>query len=478
MTKHTCDNCKKSFAQKGHLGDHLKRKNPCKKDITLEELVEKKVQEVIFNHLKIEPIKLDIPVSSNPTSSTMDYSKMTNKELAAVCKEKGIKGYSGKNKADIIALLCPPIKPDDAVQLIPRTTITPHNAIVQTSIVDIMPSTDVTNMKYIDLFCGIGGFHQALTNVIPTSKCVMASDIDENARFTYQTNNALAPVGDIKKIDIATIPAFNLICGGFPCQAFSIAQWKDNKAFDDPRGTLFFEILRIVDAHKPKCLLLENVANLIKINKGAVLETLLNSLKTRGYKVSYALLSPHQFGIPQNRERVYIVATASEKAFDFKDLLNKASTCKLVDILDTDVPEDHYIDPAKYVILNTTQVKTQAKSGLRFCGYLKGALRKVGAKEDTEHLSRVHKQLMRIYSTNGTHPTLAASETSGRYHIYEESTKRVRRLTLNECYKLMAYPSSFVKHTNKGVAYKHIGNSVCVRVIEEIVKEMLKQEVI
>jgi DNA (cytosine-5)-methyltransferase 1 len=84
---------------------------------------------------------------------------------------------------------------------------------------------------------------------------------------------------------------------------------------------------------------------------------------------------------------------------------------------------------------------------------------------------------MRIYSSDGTHPTLAASETSGRYHIYEESTKRVRRLTLNECYKLMAYPSTFIKNTNKGVAYKQIGNSVCVRVIEEIIKEMVKQEV-
>jgi DNA-cytosine methyltransferase len=476
MTKHTCDNCKKSFAQKGHLKDHLKRKIPCKQDITLEELVEKKVQEVI-SHLKIESNTIDTPVATKPTSSQMNYSKMTIKELTALCKEKGIKGYSGKNKADIIELLSP-IKPDDTIQHIPPATITPDNAIVHTNIVDVMPSTDITSMKYIDLFCGIGGFHQALTTVIPTSKCVMASDIDKYARFTYEANHKLAPVGDIKKIEIAKIPTFNLICGGFPCQAFSIAQWKDKKAFDDPRGTLFFEILKIVDVHKPKCLLLENVANLIKIQKGDVLQTLLKSLTTRGYKVSHQLLSPHQFGIPQNRERVYIVATASEKTFDFKGLSEKTSICKLADILDTDVPADHYIDPSKYVILNNTQIKTQAKSGLRFCGYLKGALRKVGTKEDTEHLSRAHKQLMRIYSTDGTHPTLAASETSGRYHIYEEATKRVRRLTLNECYKLMAYPQSFVKHTNKGVAYKHIGNSVCVRVIEEIVKEMLKQEVL
>jgi DNA (cytosine-5)-methyltransferase 1 len=338
---------------------------------------------------------------------------------------------------------------------------------------------DSTHIKYIDLFCGIGGFHQALTNIMPTASCVFASDIDKNAQKTYEINYKMTPEGDIKTCDITTIPTFNLLCGGFPCQAFSIAQWKEKKAFDDPRGTLFFEILKIIDVHKPKCILLENVAHLTKINDGSVLQTILHSLKTRGYKVSFQVLSPHQFGIPQNRERVYIVATYCENEFSFKNLTEKKSGCKLSDILDTDIPEDHYIDPSKYVILEPIQIKQQPKSRLKFCGYLKGELRKVGAKENTEHLSRVHKQLMRIYSSDGTHPTLAASETSGRYHIYEETTKRVRRLTLNECYKLMAYDNAtFIKNTNKGIAYKQIGNSVCVRVIEEIVKEMLKQEVI
>jgi DNA (cytosine-5)-methyltransferase 1 len=331
--------------------------------------------------------------------------------------------------------------------------------------------------RFIDLFCGIGGFHNALTTVIPNSSCVLASDIDKNAQTTYETNYKLKPMGDIKEIDIDKIPKFDLICGGFPCQAFSIAQWKDKKAFDDPRGTLFFEIIKVIDIHKPRCILLENVAHLININKGVVLQTILNSLKTRGYRVSYKLLSPHQFGIPQNRERVYIIATLSEKEFDFSPLAARSSTCKLADILDTDVPEDHYIDSSKYVILENAHIKKQTKSGLKFCGYIKGNLRKVGAKENTEHLSRVHRQVMRIYSSDGTHPTLAASETAGRYHIYEEGTKRVRRLTLNECYKLMAYPPGFVKHPNRGIAYKQIGNSVCVRVLEEIIKEMKLQEV-
>ena len=463
--KYTCETCQKTFTQKGHLDDHNNRKRPCKKDNTIEVLVEKKVKEAL-SKTNGGAVKID-STTPNMQSSIMDYSKKTREELIAICKEKSIKGYSGKKKEDIIQLI---------TNTLP-TEITPQNAIVNTSIVDIIPTTDITKIKYIDLFCGIGGFHQAMTNIIPTSQCVLASDIDENARKTYEANHTLKPVGDIKNIVINTIPAFNLICGGFPCQAFSIAQWKDKKAFDDPRGTLFFEILKVIDVHKPKCILLENVAHLTKINGGVVIETLLNSLKTRGYKVSYQLLSPHQFGIPQNRERVYILATASEKVFDFKVLSERSSTCKLSDILDTNVSEEYYIDPSKYVILETNQIKKQSKSGLKFCGYLKGELRKVGAKENTEHLSRVHKQLMRIYSSDGTHPTLAASETSGRYHIYEESTKRVRRLTLNECYKLMAYPTTFVKNTNKGVAYKQIGNSVCVRVIEEIIKEMVKQEV-
>jgi DNA (cytosine-5)-methyltransferase 1 len=419
MGKYSCEKCGKPFKQKSHYTAHIEKKNPC-----------------------VYPNILDER------------------------KEKVLEVNQNKMKEHI-----------DIESLIP-VEITPDNENVQNSIVNIIPKTEILDIKYIDLFCGIGGFHQALKNIIPTSSCVLASDIDENARNTYEINYKLKPLGDIKKININTIPKFNLICGGFPCQAFSIAQWKDKKAFDDPRGTLFFEIIKVIDIHKPKCILLENVANLTIINKGTVLHTLLNSLKTRGYKVSYQLLSPYQFGIPQNRERVYIVATASEKEFSFKELEKRKSTCKLADIFDNNISEDYYIDTSKYVILENSLIKKQPKSGLKFCGYLKGELRKVGAKENTEHLSRVHKQLMRIYSSDGTHPTLAASETSGRYHIYEESTKRVRRLTLNECYKLMAYPSSFIKNTNKGIAYKQIGNSVCVRVIEEIIKEMVKQEVL
>jgi DNA (cytosine-5)-methyltransferase 1 len=326
-------------------------------------------------------------------------------------------------------------------------------------------------IKYIDLFCGIGGFHQAISRVFPDATCVLASDIDPAARSVYAANYGITPVGDICTHDVASIPPFDLLCGGFPCQAFSAAGKKNG--FDDPRGTLFFDILRIVDHHTPSTLILENVANLCIIDEGRIFQTILHELTSRGYKVSHAVLTPHQFGIPQSRDRVYIVASKTQ-TFDFAPLVAASSDCTLRSILEPATGE--YMSPDKYVLLDPAHVKTQSKSGIRFCGYMKGELRKTGARPNTEHLSRSHKQTCRIHSVEGTQPTLAASETSGRYHIYDGTG--VRKLTLNECYRLMDFPSTFQKHPTKGTAYKQIGNSVCVKVVEAIVTQMRFQGVV
>jgi DNA (cytosine-5)-methyltransferase 1 len=326
-------------------------------------------------------------------------------------------------------------------------------------------------LKFIDLFSGIGGFHQALRRVVPSAECVHASDIDSAAQAAYQANYEVHPAGDIRTLDEDSLPPFSLLCGGFPCQAFSAAGKK--QAFADPRGTLFFEILRLVDLRTPDTLLLENVANLLTIEKGAVFARMQTELTSRGYHVSYAILSPHHFGVPQSRERVYIVASKTVE-FSFDELRSHTTSCSLRSILDPTA--SGYLDPSTYVLLPESQVKTQRKSGLRFCGYLKGTIRKTGVRENTEHLSRTHKQTMRIHSADGTQPTLAASETSGRYHIYDGVG--VRRLTLAECYRLMDFPSDFKLHSVKGTAYKQIGNSVCVRVVEAVLREMVRQKVL
>lgn len=388
MPEHRCDVCMHTFKQKGHLETHRQRKNPCVRNTTLEELIERKVAEAVAKTNTARPGQL----------TSMD-------------------------------------------------------------------------LQFIDLFCGIGGFHQAVQRVVPSAVCVLASDIDPLVQATYESNYGIRPAGDIKQIDIPAIKPFSLLCGGFPCQAFSAAGKKDG--FADPRGTLFFDILRVIDHHKPNAVLLENVANLTIINGGEIMKRIVQELEERDYKVAYGILTPHQFGVPQSRDRVYIVASL-KTTFDFASLLKRTSECSLRSILDP--TEVNYIDESKYTLLNDDHIKTQKKTGLRFCGYLNGTLRGKGVRENTEHLSRVHKQTARIHSADGNQPTLAASETSGRYHVYDG--KGVRKLTLGECYKLMDYPDTFRRHPTTGTAYKQIGNSVCVKVVEEVVREMVKQQIV
>ncbi len=160
--------------------------------------------------------------------------------------------------------------------------------------------------KFIDLFCGIGGFHQAMTSL--GGKCVFASDIDEDCRKTYEANYGITPAGDITKIDAANIPAHDVLCGGFPCQAFSKAG--NRLGFDDlTKGTLFFDICRIIEYHRPRYVLLENVRNLASHDKGNTWRVIHGKLEKLGYNLlpKPVIFSPHYIGIPQHRERVYIM---------------------------------------------------------------------------------------------------------------------------------------------------------------------------
>ena len=148
--------------------------------------------------------------------------------------------------------------------------------------------------NFIDLFCGIGGFHLALSSF--GAKCVFASDIDENARKIYKKNLKLEPRGDIIKIKNKDIPAHDILCAGFPCQPFSISG--NQKGFDDPRGKLFFQIIRIARYHKPKIILLENVKNLKTHNYSNTLREIKEQLNKIGYYVFDEVLTASDFGVP------------------------------------------------------------------------------------------------------------------------------------------------------------------------------------
>jgi DNA (cytosine-5)-methyltransferase 1 len=166
--------------------------------------------------------------------------------------------------------------------------------------------------KFIDLFCGIGGFHQALTSVGIGASCVFACDIDENCRKVYEQNYHIKPEGDITKINIETIPPFNILCAGFPCQSFSKAG--SQKGFDDSRGNLFFNICNIVRHHRPEYLLLENVKNLTTHDDGNTWDVIYKHIVDMGYStyIEPVVLNVLHFNIPQNRERVIIICKRND----------------------------------------------------------------------------------------------------------------------------------------------------------------------
>lgn len=191
--------------------------------------------------------------------------------------------------------------------------------------------------KFIDLFCGIGGFHQAMSDLGGT--CVFASDIDADCRKTYERNYGLKPEGDITKIEAKDIPAHDVLCGGFPCQAFSKAGKRLGFA-DETKGTLFFDIMRILEYHHPKYALLENVRNLASHDHGNTWRVIHDSLVEAGYNVidEPVIFSPHYIGVPQHRERVFIMCVRKDIAelppFYFN--IEKIPQCSIDDILQDD----------------------------------------------------------------------------------------------------------------------------------------------
>lgn len=324
------------------------------------------------------------------------------------------------------------------------------------------------DIKFIDLFAGIGGFRLALESL--NAKCVFSAEIDPHAIEMYKENFKDNPACDITKLDPKDIPDFDILCAGFPCQAFSISG-KQKGFSDTTRGTLFFDICRILKQKQPKAFILENVSNLEKHDKGNTLFVMINSLNDLGYFVSYKVLNAKDFGVPQNRERIIIIGSKSRKVFDF-DLLKKSPVTSMHDFLDKS-GDFEYLKDAQYTLLDKQHIKTQPKSGLIFIGYRNKAIRTNGVKEGTMHLSRVHKQPNRIYSSLGIHPTLASQEQSGRYFILLDN--KVRKLTIDECYRFMGFPNDFKKIGSKAKQLERIGNSVCVPMIKEVAFQMNKQ---
>lgn len=317
-----------------------------------------------------------------------------------------------------------------------------------------------SSTKFIDLFAGIGGFHQAITRVAPGSQCVYASDIDRYARQTYEANYGIEPGGDITKVDAADIPAHDVLCGGFPCQAFSIS---GNKlGFADTRGTLFAEIVRIAKHHRPKMLFLENVWNLRNHDHGNTFRVIEAALDEAGYDVWSDVLNASHYGVPQPRKRIYMVCLRKDlnlPPFEFPQPTDE--DVALEDILLHDESVERYAIPMDRITL-IPQSEIDA----------------LGRKNAPQRIGVYGKggQGERVYSPKGHAITLSAygGGVGGKTGLYLVDGQ-VRKLSPRECLRLMGYPDDFVMPVSDAQAWKQTGNSVCVKVLVKILEEVNNQ---
>ncbi|MGV0966040.1 DNA cytosine methyltransferase [Empedobacter falsenii] len=313
--------------------------------------------------------------------------------------------------------------------------------------------------KFIDLFAGIGGFHYALSSY--GAKCVFASEWDKYASETYEQNFKIKPQGDITLIDEKNIPQHDILCGGFPCQAFSVSG--KQMGFEDTRGTLFFDIARIISHHKPKILFLENVKNLAKHDNGKTFQTIISTLDNLGYNVYSKILNSSNFGLPQNRERVYIVGfekSINSSSFKFPQNLN--TPISLNNILEEN-PTD-----AKIITRDDIEIYKDFNIEEDIFG------NKVLPNKPIQ-IGKVNKggQGERIYHPIGHAITLSAygggvGSKTGLYKIKHQ----IRKLSPRECARVQGFPDDFIINKTQTQAYKQFGNSVSVNVLQSILNEI------
>ncbi|MFS0779576.1 DNA (cytosine-5-)-methyltransferase [Neobacillus sp. 3P2-tot-E-2] len=311
------------------------------------------------------------------------------------------------------------------------------------------PAPDNPRFTMIDLFAGIGGIRLAFQRQGGSS--VFASEWDKHAVKTYRINYGEEPRGDITQIPTAEIPEHNILLGGFPCQPFSQAGLK--RGFEDTRGTIFFEIARILRERRPQAFLLENVKQLRGHNKGKTLETILRVLQEDlDYTVYYEVLRAGDFGVPQNRERIYIVGFYNplggrDIPFAFPEPTYEIT--RVGDILVNNPDEKYTISDRLY----------------------QGHLRR---KE--EHKKKGNGFGFSLFNENSPY----TNTISARYYkdgseilINQGEGRNPRKLTPRECARLQGFPEEFVIPVSDTQAYKQFGNSVAVPVVEAIARKMV-----
>jgi DNA (cytosine-5)-methyltransferase 1 len=308
-------------------------------------------------------------------------------------------------------------------------------------------------LTFIDLFAGLGGFRLALESL--GAKCVYSNEWDEPVQKVYADNFGDVPEGDITQVDEKTIPDHDILCAGFPCQAFSISG--KQRGFEDSRGTLFFDVARIVKEKKPKIVFMENVKNFATHDNGHTLEVVKGTMEELGYTFYQKVLNAVDYGVPQKRERIYMVCFRND--LDISDFsypkpfkLQRHVEDFLLD--DAEAVKDLFVErPDTY--FNDTEDNQYSNKTIRL-----GTVNKGGQGE-------------RIYSIKGIAITLSAygggifAKTGG--YLIDGKT---RKLHPRECARIMGYPDSYKISDSFNQAYKQFGNSVVIDVLQYIAVEI------
>lgn len=297
------------------------------------------------------------------------------------------------------------------------------------------------------------------------ARCVYSSEWDKQAQIVYKENFGVAPQGDITQVDEKTIPDHDICCAGFPCQAFSISG--KMRGFEDSRGTLFFDVARIVKEKKPKVVFMENVRNFARHDGGRTLKVVQATMEDLGYAFYWKVLSARDYGVPQKRERVYMVcfrkdlfdgASGASSKIDFEFPKPFKLERHVEDFLLEEGPDTAALYDSRYpMVLNPKKEDKHSNKPIKL-----GIVNKGGQGE-------------RVYSPKGIAVTLSAYgggvfAKTGGYLV----NGKPRRLHPRECARLMGYPDSYKISKRPNQAYKQFGNSVVVDVLQLIAVQIAK----
>jgi DNA (cytosine-5)-methyltransferase 1 len=439
MGKYSCEKCTKSFSQKSHYDTHISRKNPC-------EIQTDKIKVLIDKAVDEKLIKLNIKLKLNNAESNiiinitkqMDILKMSKIDLLQKCKDLGITKCSSKNKQQLIEIVNSKSNLQNVIE-------EPKNVISQ------FVNSNADKLKMIDLFAGTGAFTLAFqsTNAV---NVVFANDMVEHSKKIYDENfNHKLTLKDLNEVNNEVIPPHDILTGGFPCQPFSIAGLQEG--FKDERSNVFWKILSIIDHHQPKCVILENVKNLVSHDEHNTFNTIKSNLEKRGYNICYKILNTADItGIPQHRERIYIVCIKSKNVFDKFTLdFPKIEKRKISEFFENDIPE-------KYYYTNKSSTWNIIKESV--------------VKKDTIY------QYRRVYvreNKSSECPTLTANMGGGGHNVpLILDTKGIRKLTPRECFNLQGFPLSYkLPDLSDTALYKLAGNAVSVPVVNLIANRII-----